>query len=177
MLSFSADVPASIIAGEGGYNSNVIITLNNAVYGDYSYNRAPLIGIPISLGGSAAYGKDYPMTAIGGQSFFVHNHFINASHLNVFGNGSSSGISNEDLAILPISTNAWSGLKDASITPGADLSTCNIYSLDATTSHAKSLYKSLQQQSKWGRGSVQDSRSSARSMASAKPIKSLPAKA
>jgi hypothetical protein len=73
VLSFSADVSALIIAKQDRCDGNVKVTLNNAVYGDYSYNSAPLIGIPITQGGAAVYGTDYTITAVGGQSFFVHD--------------------------------------------------------------------------------------------------------
>jgi Bacterial Ig-like domain/PA14 domain/FG-GAP-like repeat len=114
-------------------NGNVKISLNNSVYGDYSYGGQPLIAIPITLGGSAIYGTDYTITAVGGQSNFVHDYSINVNYLYVLGFSSSSGIDNVDLAIIPIHNNTWSGLKDLQITLGADLSTYNIYNLDPDT--------------------------------------------
>ena len=139
ILGFDTDTSTLINAKEDGgasSNGNVKIRLNNSVYGDYSYNGAKLIAIPILLGGSAVYGTDYTITAVGGQSTFVHDYSIDVDHLYVLGNSPSSGINNVDLAIIPIHNTTWSGLKDVTITLGADFSTYNIYGLDTTTSHA-----------------------------------------
>ncbi|MFN9071139.1 MAG: PA14 domain-containing protein, partial [Cyanobacteriota bacterium] len=136
VLGFDTDTSTLINAKEDRSNGNVKIRLNHAVYGDYSYNGAELIAIPITLGGSAVYGTDYTITAVGGKSTFVHDYSINVNYLYVLGNTSSSGIDNVDLAIIPKHNTTWSGLKDVTITLGADLSTYNIYGLNTTTSHA-----------------------------------------